>query len=524
MDNHYEFHNQISSLCKTMDESSIVKGPVPRWQRKAGCQNSSLNNTSLINRSNNSSIFLNKTPGRSPLKDCTRSFLDKSRNQLGQNKEKKTPSKLNSFEYKNIQKGDRFIPSRNHSKLDTAWHMMQEKSDTSNSSTTFAEDQYRQKYTENLEEAMGIRKDERILSYSSRPLAVEGYHNRDKVLFSSSKNPNRDGKKIRHIPTAPEKVLDAPDLKDDFYLNLLDWSKNNTIAVGLGSSVYLWDATSGGIQKLLTMEGEESYISSVKWTEDGYHLAVGDSCNAVQLWDVEEQKRLRNMKSHEGRINTMSWNEHLLTSGSLDSNIHHHDVRVEHHLVNSFSGHSQEVCAIEWSPDGNQLASGGNDNLVNIYDYRGPQPLFTFTDHLAAVKALAWCPWHREALATGGGTADRQIRLWNTSIGECNKVVDSKSQVCMLKWSTHYKELLSSHGYSRYQLSLWSYPDMTWMKDLVGHTARVLYLTLSPDGQTICSAGGDETLRLWKCFEKDSAEKKRSKFSKAGSLFGKEIR
>lgn len=54
--------------------------------------------------------------------------------------------------------------------------------DTSNSSTTFAEDQYRQKYTENLEEAMGIRKDERILSYSSRPLAVEGYHNRDKVF------------------------------------------------------------------------------------------------------------------------------------------------------------------------------------------------------------------------------------------------------------------------------------------------------------------------------------------------------
>lgn len=29
------------------------------------------------------------------------------------------------------------------------------------------------------------------------------------------------------------KILDAPDLLDDFYLHLLDWSKNNLISVGL---------------------------------------------------------------------------------------------------------------------------------------------------------------------------------------------------------------------------------------------------------------------------------------------------
>jgi len=37
------------------------------------------------------------------------------------------------------------------------------------------------------------------------------------------------------IPKAPFKVLDAPALKDDFYLNLIDWSSQNTLAVGLGS-------------------------------------------------------------------------------------------------------------------------------------------------------------------------------------------------------------------------------------------------------------------------------------------------
>ena len=35
-------------------------------------------------------------------------------------------------------------------------------------------------------------------------------------------------------------VLDAPALQDDFYLNLVDWSSQNLMAVGLGSCVYIW--------------------------------------------------------------------------------------------------------------------------------------------------------------------------------------------------------------------------------------------------------------------------------------------
>ena len=47
----------------------------------------------------------------------------------------------------------------------------------------------------------------------------------------------------RKIPKTPFKVLDAPELQDDYYLNLLDWSSTNILAVGLGSAVYLWNAS-----------------------------------------------------------------------------------------------------------------------------------------------------------------------------------------------------------------------------------------------------------------------------------------
>jgi cell division cycle 20-like protein 1 (cofactor of APC complex) len=62
-------------------------------------------------------------------------------------------------------------------------------------------------------------------------------------------------KQQRKIPKVPFKVLDAPALQDDFYLNLVDWSANNVLAVGLGSCVYLWSATTSQVTKLYDLGG-----------------------------------------------------------------------------------------------------------------------------------------------------------------------------------------------------------------------------------------------------------------------------
>ena len=42
----------------------------------------------------------------------------------------------------------------------------------------------------------------------------------------------------------PERVLDAPKMVDDFYLNLLDWSPHNVLAIALENYAYLMDVTS----------------------------------------------------------------------------------------------------------------------------------------------------------------------------------------------------------------------------------------------------------------------------------------
>lgn len=228
------------------------------------------------------------------------------------------------------------------------------------------------------------------------------------------------------------------------------------------------------------------------------------------------------MDGHSARVGSLSWNSFIISSGSRDGSIIHHDVRQREHKVGILTGHTQEVCGLKWSTDFRYLASGGNDNLVNIWssvtggtnvdgDTNLTQPLHTFNQHNAAVRALAWCPWQPNLIATGGGTADRCIKFWNVNNGTLIDSIDSKSQVCALLWSKTYKEIISAHGYANNQLTIWKYPSMVKQCELTGHTARVLQMAMSPDGSTVMSAAADETLRLWNCFAPDVHQVKKEK-------------
>ena len=66
-------------------------------------------------------------------------------------------------------------------------------------------------------------------------------------------------------------------------LNLLDWSANNHLAVALGSSIYLWNASSGDITQLFQFDNHEEYVGAVAWVKEGNYLAVGSSTGDVQV-------------------------------------------------------------------------------------------------------------------------------------------------------------------------------------------------------------------------------------------------
>ena len=183
------------------------------------------------------------------------------------------------------------------------------------------------------------------------------------------------------------------------------------------------------------------------------------------------------------RVGSLAWNNHILTTGGIDGLIINNDVRVRSHIVETYRGHEQEVCGLKWSPSGRQLASGGNDNRLFIWDRSmtssnaATQWLHRLEERTSAVKAIAWCPFQSNLLASGGGGDDRSIKFWNTHTGACLNSVDTGSQVCALLWNKNKRELLSSHGFSQNQLTLWKYPSMVKMAELTCHTSRVLFMT-----------------------------------------------
>jgi cell division cycle protein 20 (cofactor of APC complex) len=140
-------------------------------------------------------------------------------------------------------------------------------------------------------------------------------------------------------------------------------------------------------------------------------------------------------------------------------------------------------------------------------------PVNTITAHQSAVKAVSWCPWQANVLATAGGTVDRTVRVWNTASMSQLHSFDTGSQVSSIAWNTEYKEMVTGHGFSHNQLTVWRYPSMAKVADLTGHTSRVLLMATSPDGSTVASVAADETIRLWKIWPVNR-EKKAPKTSK----------
>uniref|UniRef100_A0A4W2HWD2 Fizzy and cell division cycle 20 related 1 n=1 Tax=Bos indicus x Bos taurus TaxID=30522 RepID=A0A4W2HWD2_BOBOX len=299
------------------------------------------------------------------------------------------------------------------------------------------------------------------------PYSLSPVSNKSQKLLRSPRKPTRKISKI------PFKVLDAPELQDDFYLNLVDWSSLNVLSVGLGTCVYLWSACTSQVTRLCDLSVEGDSVTSVGWSERGNLVAVGTHKGFVQIWDAAAGKKLSMLEGHTARVGALAWNADQLSSGSRDRMILQRDIRTPPlQSERRLQGHRQEVCGLKWSTDHQLLASGGNDNKLLVWNHSSLSPVQQYTEHLAAVKAIAWSPHQHGLLASGGGTADRCIRFWNTLTGQPLQCIDTGSQVCNLAWSKHANEL-----------------------------------AMSPDGEAIVTGAGDETLRFWNVFSKTRSTK-----------------
>lgn len=157
--------------------------------------------------------------------------------------------------------------------------------------------------------------------------------------------------KPRKISSNPYRILDAPGLSDDFYLNLVDWSSQNILAVALESAVYVWNATTLTVSELCDL-GDYNQVTSLSWSNKGSHLSVGTKMGQVQIWDINQKKKVRTLDGHLARVSSLAWNNlntSVFASGSKDRTILVRDLRSSSTSHMKLADHRQEVCGLRWS-------------------------------------------------------------------------------------------------------------------------------------------------------------------------------
>jgi len=206
--------------------------------------------------------------------------------------------------------------------------------------------------------------------------------------------------------------------------------------------------------------------------------------------------------------------------------------------------------AIDWSIDGIKLAVGYQGGVVEIFDARSGETLWThqFSD---VVNSLNWHPTNPDRLAIGGGnparaegiveildvatnqivltldggeaissiswspdgtklvaasntiaqsvTARNELRIWDTTTGELLTAIApvSLGNINAVSWSPDGREIAG--GTSDYLVAIWDANTGNVLHTLQGHTAAILSMAWNYDGSMLASTsfGLDNTLRIW---------------------------
>ncbi|EIJ88741.1 cell division cycle 20-like protein 1, cofactor of APC complex [Nematocida parisii] len=326
-------------------------------------------------------------------------------------------------------------------------------------------------------------------------------HEYEKILAGRQIIPSFEGAQyiFREKKTAPIRITRVNGLADDFYSSLLDW-QGSSIAFALDERIFVQNFLTGKTRLLARLSN--AYITSVKISPTGNTICAGTCTGDIAIIDMEG-KILAKRHLHKSRIGAMEWNGRQAVTGSRDRTIKTIDIRVLEE-TQSISLHTQEVCGLAYSPSKDYLATGGNDNKVFIVDNRTSTPIHILSAHKAAVKALGWCPDKLDTLATGGGTADRTVKIWNLS-GAKETLLDSidyGSQVCNIRW-TKKNEIITTHGYTQNDVRIL---DMTKNKQthiFEGHRNRVIHFGMSSEEEYFATGSGDETVCIWRAREND---------------------
>ncbi|OHT12740.1 hypothetical protein TRFO_17372 [Tritrichomonas foetus] len=288
-------------------------------------------------------------------------------------------------------------------------------------------------------------------------------------------------KSSKRPPQVTSKLLDAPDVLNDFPLKLIDVNQNhNAIAIALGTNVYIYK--DGNSVEL--MDGN-TQINGVCWVGDDLAIS-GDG--HIELWDVNQQSPFEEFRDHNSRASALASYGNRFATGGDDGLIYLYDIRDK--SCQRMNAHpNNEVCALSWSLDGNALASSGTDNYVNVISKKKMR-----LPHGSPVHALAWM--NSGILLTGEMGHEGVVHAFHTRSDDPPKTVYTGSPVSGICVTDQWG-LLIAHNDEAGTWDIWN-PDLSKkISDYHGHRQGILNISASIEGSLVATISADESLCIW---------------------------
>jgi WD40 repeat protein len=174
------------------------------------------------------------------------------------------------------------------------------------------------------------------------------------------------------------------------------------------------------------------------------------------------------------------------------------------------SGHTDKVLDASWSPDGNYLATSGQDGSVRIWDAATGQEILTIAAHPAfllevgatddtgtghaGTQEVAWSPDGKKLVTAGG--KDRTAKVWDAVTGEqIHTFSEHTDWVWSVDWSPDGDRIVTSSRDGT--IKVWDAHSGELIHTLSGHTDWVKMVAWSPDGTKLATASDDHTVRTW---------------------------